>query len=206
MWKFFQADKSGIPAEFEDGKQIISLCTFPPLHPQKTKIFSQPFTTNGLANGTSGLGVNGSVTPVEYYIGADPSNDRYITRISFIFGYGSSAEAYEFADRGTALTNGVKVSYTDSYNDEVTIMNPKANYSFMRSSGDYISRTSWEARGFAATGDYGYFVNIFLADIRPQLGVKLDAGTTQRMSITIRDDCTSADLFNCQAFGFERFK
>ena len=27
-----------------------------------------------------------------------------------------------------------------------------------------------------------------------------------RMSVLIRDDCTDADLFNCQAFGFERFE
>ena len=34
--------------------------------------------------------------------------------------------------------------------------------------------------------------------------VHLDKGTKQKMSILIRDDCSDADLFNCQVFGFER--
>ena len=64
--------------------------------------------------------------------------------------------------------------------------------------------TNWETRGFAAAGDYGYFVNINIVDMMPPYGIKLDKGTKQKMSILIRDDCSDADLFNCQAFGFER--
>lgn len=206
MWKFFQSDKNGYPADFEDGRQVVIASTYPPLKPQKSKVFSQKFTVGGAPAGTSEMGVDGSVTPVEYCILADDDDDLYITRITFILGYGGSAEGYEFADSGAVLTNGVKVSYTNSVGEEVTIMNPKANFSFMRSSGEPISLTGWEARGFAASGDYGYFVNISLIDIMPPVGIKLDRGTTQRMCITIRDACTDADLFNCQAFGFKRFE
>jgi len=206
MWKFFQSDSKGEPAKFEDGMQVVTLFTCPPLFPQLNRVFSQKFTTDGTSTGTSEMGVDGSVTPVEYYIPANEDDDRYITRISFILGYGSSAEAYEFADSGAALTNGIKISYFDTHGDEVTIMNPKANYSFMRASGAYISIDNWEARGFAATGDYGYFVNIDLTVIMPPFGVKIDRGTNQRMSLLIRDDCRAADLFNCQSFGFERFE
>ena len=205
MWKFFQSDKNGVPAEFESGRQVVITSTYPPLAPQKTQVFAQKFTVGGAPAGTSEMGVDGSVTSVEYCINADEDNDRYITRITFILGYGASAEGYEFVDSGALLTNGVKVSYTNSIGEEVTIMNPKANFSFMRASGAPISITGWEARGFAATGDYGYFVNISLIDIMPPMGIKLDRGTKQKMCITIRDDCTDADLFNCQAFGFERF-
>ena len=205
MWKFLQSDKNGTPARFEDGFQITSISGNPPLLPQKIKVFSQKFTVTGTAAGSDDLGVSGAAIPVEYFIPADDDSDRYITRISFVLGYSGSAEAYEFADSGAALANGVLVSYTDTYFDEITIMNPKSNYSFMRASGAQVSLTGWEARGFAATGDYGYFVNISISDIVPPLGIKLDRGTSQKMSITIRDDCTDADLFNCQAFGFERF-
>ena len=55
-----------------------------------------------------------------------------------------------------------------------------------------------------AAGNYGYFVNINIVDMMPPYGIKLDKGTKQKMSILIRDDCSDADLFNCQAFGFER--
>ena len=206
MWKFLQSDKKGEPAIFEEGKQIIMTAPCPPLLQQKCKVFSQPFTIDGTPGASRDMGIDGSVNPVEFYIHADPENDRYITRISFILGYGTTAQGFEFADSGAALGNGVLVAYFDTHGNEVRVMNPTANYSFMRGSGAPVSDTNWEARGFAATGDYGFFVNIFLKDIMPPLGVKLNRGTTERMVITIRDDCRDADLFNCQAFGFERFE
>ena len=205
MWKFFLSDKNGKALEVSpDGHLVTVASGYPTNNPQKIRVFSQMFTTTGLATGSNDLGVSGAATPVEYFIPAIGAIDRYITRISFLMGYGSSGEMYEFADSGAALTNGIKVSYFDSFRDEITIMNPKANYSFMRATGMEVPRTAWETRGFAATGDYGYFANIDIAKMLPPYGVKLDKGTAQRMVITIRDDCTDADLFNCQAFGFER--
>jgi len=189
-----------------EGEQLVSLYTCPPLLPQKNKVFSQHFTDDGTASGSNDLGVDGSATAVEYWIPADGDNDRYIVTLSSILGYGGSAELFEFADSGAALTNGVKLSYTDTHGAETTIMNPKANYSFQRASFAPISTDIWEDRGFAGTGDYGYFVTIDLSRIMPPYGVKLDRGTKQKMTITIRDDCTDADLFNCAAFGFERFE
>jgi hypothetical protein len=193
-------------AYVKDHALVVTQYSCPPLLPQKNRVFSRKFTDDGLANGTSEMGVDGSTTPVEYYIPADDDNDVYITRLSFILGYGTSAWGYEFADSGAALTNGLKISYTDTTGYEVTIMNPKANYSFMRASGLQVSIADWEARGFAAAGDYGLFSNISLLDMVPPLGIKLDRGTKQKISILVRDDCTDADLFNCSAFGFERFE
>jgi len=201
MYKFIQADESGVPVEIStDNHPIITASGYPPLIKQKVKIFSQ-FFLNGTSND---LGIDGSVAESEFCINADEDNDIYLTRITFILGYGGSGEMYEFADSGAALTNGVKVFYFDSFGDEVTIMNPKANLSFMRASGIPVTNTNWETRGFAARGDYGYFVNISLTDLMPPYGIKLDRGTKQRACIIIRDDCTDADLFNCNAFGFER--
>ena len=182
---------------------VVSVASCPPLIPQKSRIFSQKFQTSA---GSDDLGVDGSVTSVQYWIPASDTDDRYITTISFILGYGSSAEGFEFADSGAALTNGVRVYYTNSEGIETTIMNPKANYSFHRASLEPYSKTAWEARGFAGAGDYGYFATVDLTRMMPPYGVKLDAGTNQRLSILIRDDCSDADLFNCNAFGFERFE
>ena len=196
---------AGGPAKVsDDGCLSVADCGAPPLTKQKVRIFSQMLTVDGTKTGSNDLGVDGSVTPVEYYVPADPDADRYITRITFLMGYGASAEMYEFADSGAALTNGVKVSYFDSQGDEITIMTPKANVSFMRASGIPVTNTNWETRGFAAAGDFGFFVNIDLAQIMPRYGIKLDRGTKQRLSLLIQDDCRDADLFNCNAFGFER--
>jgi len=206
MWKFFQSDKNGTPAVFEDGKQIVSMYTCPPLLPQKNIVFSQQMTDDGTSSGSSDLGIDGSGTPVNYYIKADEDNDRYISKLSFICGYGVSAQLWEFADSNGALTNGIRVFYTDTNGNERTIMNPKTNYGFQRASLLPFSRNNWEDRGFAAAGDYGWLATIPLDVMVPPFGIKLDRGTNQKLTITIRDDCTDADLFNCNAFGFERFE
>lgn len=206
MWKFLQSDKNGTPAEFEDGRQIVSLYTCPPLLPQKNIVFSQKVTDDGTSSGSDDLGVDGSGTAVDYWIPADDDNDRYLSKLSFICGYGASAEMFEFADSGAKLTNGIRIFYTNTYGDEQTIANPKANYSFLRASLISFSISNWEQRGFAATGDYGWLATIPLDAMIPPFGIKLDRGTNQKLTITIRDDCTAADLFNCNAFGFERFE
>ena len=35
-------------------------------------------------------------------------------------------------------------------------------------------------------------------------GIKLDAGTTQRLELSIQDDTTGVDGFDCIAYGFDR--
>jgi hypothetical protein len=38
-------------------------------------------------------------------------------------------------------------------------------------------------------------------------GVKLDAGTTQKLTLRVRDNAgTAADIFTAIAYGFERFE
>ena len=193
-------------AYVRDDALLVSHIGYPAFLKQKTKIFSQMFTDTGLASGSNDLGIDGSVTPSIFCIPADNDNDRYISRITFILGYGTSAEMYEFADSGAALINGVKLAYSDKQGNEIPVMNPKSNLSFMRSSGLQVTNTNWETRGFAARGDFGLFVNIDLAQMMPPYGIKLDTGTKEQFCITIRDDCSDADLFNCQAFGFDRFE
>jgi len=188
-----------------DNELLVGAASCPPLLPQKNRVFGQNFTVDGLSSGSDDLGVDGSATAVPYWIPADEDDDRYITKVSFIMGYGTSAQMWEFADANTALTNGVKLAYDGGDNVEHEILNFKANYHFFSASDAGVT-ADWEDRGFAATGDYGYYVNINLAAIMPIYGIKLDRGSTQRVTITIRDDCTDADLFICKALGFDRFE
>jgi len=207
MWKFFQSDKNGTSAEFEDGNQLVTQVTCPPLLPQKCKVWGQKFTITGIPTGSDDLGVDGSGTPVDYYIPADTDNDIYITKISFVIGYGSAAELWEFADKNAALTNGINIHYTDTHGNDIVIGNPKTNYDFLRLSlSDGIIPTAWELRHLGATNDYGILLAVDLTKYVPSYGIKLDRCTNQRITITIRDDCTDADTFNCRAFGFERFE
>lgn len=190
-----------------EGQLLVGVIPCPPMLPQKCKVFSQFLTDDGLKTGSDNLGIDGSVTSVNYWIPASDDNDIYITKLNYIVGYSASGELWEFADSGAALTNGVRVFYVDTHGDEVEIANHKMNSSFLRYAlSDGLLPTAWEIRHLGANGDYGFLFAIDLARIMPPVGVKLDRGTNQKLSITIRDDCRDADDFNCCALGFERFQ
>jgi hypothetical protein len=198
----------GGSAHVEDDALLIATTGLPPLLPQKIKIFSQFLTNDGLAGGTQNLGVDGSVTSVDYWIPASEDTNRYITKLNFLVGYGASGKPYIFADSaGGALTNGVKLFYQDSSGVETVIANFLANSDFMRyAQSDGLVPTSWEIRHLGANNDYGFMPTINLIEMVPPYGIQLARGTKQTLSITIRDDCTDADDFNCRAFGVERFE
>ena len=206
MWKFFQADKNGTSAVFEDGMQVVTMFTCPPLLPQKNIVFGQKLTTTGLSTGSDDRGIDGSVTPVKFYIAADADSDIYVTNISIICGYGTSADLFEFADKGAALTNGVQITYDHPTEGMITIANPKVNYDFIRMALADVTPTSWQINSLVANNDYGFIVTLPLSKIMPPFGIKLDRGTTQRLTATIRDDCITADLLNMRCFGFKRFE
>lgn len=205
--KSFITDPStGNQAIIQDESLTVTQFPSPPLMEQKIKIFSQFFTDDGTTSGSNDLGIDGSTTSVTFWVQADENNDRYITKLNFIMGYGASGELWEFADSNGVLTNGVKIFY-ENLSGEVLIANPTRNYSFLRfalTAG--IIPTAWELRHLGQTNDYGYLCSIDLTTMMPPYGVKLDRTTTQKLAITIRDNCTDADTFNCRAFGFERFE
>lgn len=197
----------GSSAKVEDNALLVSVFGCPPLIPQKNRLFGQMFTDDGTTTGSNDLGVDGSTTSIDYYIPCHDENDRYITRLSIICGYGASAPLYDFVDSGDPLTNGIRIAYNDTYGNSITIGNPKNNYSFLRLGlADGIIPTGWELRNLGAVNDYGFIVGVDLLSLLPPYGIKIDRATHQRMTITIRDDCTDADIFNCRAFGFERFE
>ena len=206
MWKFFQSDKNGTPAVFEDGMQVVTQFTCPPLLPQKNIVFGQKLTTTGLPTGSDDMGIDGSAVSVPFYIAADTTSDIYITNISIICGYGTSADLFEFADKGAALTNGVQITYDHPTEGVITIANPKVNYDFIRMALADVTPTSWQINSLVANNDYGFIVTLPLSKIMPPFGIKLDRGTTQRLTATIRDDCITADLLNMRCFGFKRFE
>ena len=188
-----------------DGEVLVTSSVFPPLGKQKSKIFRQYLTQDGTASGDSDMGVDGSTVNVDYYIEADQFNDRYISNISLIVGYGTTSQPFKFAD-ATALTNGIRFYYDSADQGEIDIHDGlKSNQDFFRISHSSVD-ANWEVRGVDATNDYGYFIIIDLESFMPPFGVKLDAATRQKIVMTIRDDVTAADSLNCIAYGFDRFK
>jgi len=188
----------------DDGELLTIGSPYPPFSPQKVRPFRQYMTLDGTASGSKDMGVDGSVTNVDFFIPAISGFDRYITSLSIILGYGGTAQPYQFAD-STALANGCNLYYRSLFGDINIHEGIKSNQDMFRLTDDPVT-SLWEVRGVNANNDYGYFINLDLTVISSQYGIKLDEGTTQRLVMTIKDNCTNADSFNIITYGFERFK
>ncbi len=189
----------------KDNEQLVIASSYPALLPQKVRPFRQYFTIDGLSTGSNDMGIDGSVTNTEFYIPAHDADDRYITALNFIVGYGTSGQPYEWGD-GTALTNGIKISYTNNTGSYTIHEGIKTNQDMFRLSFSPVP-TAWELRGINANNDYGYFISMDITKMGLPFGIKLDRETTQKLTITIRDNVgAAADSFDCIAYGFDRFE
>jgi hypothetical protein len=190
----------------KDNALVVSQFGCPPMISQKNKVFRQYFTDDGTASGTSSMLVDGSSTNVDYYIPAHADNDRYITAVSFLIS-DAGAELDEFGGI-TALTNGCVFEYS-RVGETVTIHDAlKSNWDFIRlclgapAFGD--AATAFQARNVVGASEAYIPVFNFLS-LMPPYGLKLDAGTRQRLTLRIRDNCSTIDGFDAIGYGFERF-
>lgn len=188
-----------------DGELCVIAAPFPSLADQKVQPFRQYLTDDGTISGSNDMGVDGSVTNVDFYISADSVNDRYITTLNFAVAYGSIGKPYLWAD-GAALTNGTRLFYENPRGEVDIHEGMKSNQDLFRLTFNQIP-TAWEVRHVNANNDYGYFISMDLTKLSSAFGLKLDRGTDQRLICRIRDDAgTLADTFNVIAYGFDRFK
>ena len=187
-------------------KEICTIAApYPPLVEQKVRPLRQYLTDDGTVTGSNDMGVDGSVTNQDFWIPADPTDDRYITTLNFIVGYGGSGQPNLWAD-GTALTNGMRLFYTSRHGEQDIHDSIKSNQDMFRLSFNPIPAT-WEVRHVNAANDYGYFTTFDLTKLGLPFGVKLDAGSNQKLVMRVRDNAGSAaDSFDCIGYGFHRFK
>ena len=177
----------------------------PPLLPQHCHVFRDYLRDTA---GAFSMDVAGALNaPHNFYIAADPDDDRYITAINFYAGYGGTANLYHWFDSGAALANGCQLYYETEdgliyIHDAIT-----TNSALLRLCVTGIMRTDWQSRNFLAVNDYGFICSVDFLRMMPPYGIKLDRGTTQKLVFAIRDNITAAtDVFNCTAHGFNRFE
>ena len=189
---------------------LITQYPCPPLLPQKNKIFRQYLTDDGLSTGNYGLDVDGSATEQAFYVKADGDDDRYISQLNAIVGYGGASILGDWCDSGGVLANGFELYYEDTEGNMIDI------HDAITSNGDLVRlgvigiSATWEIRNFLAANDYGYIVSIPLYLYMPPYGVKLDRGTNQKIVMAVRDNNLTAtsgcDIMNMIAHGFDRFR
>lgn len=188
-----------------DGEVCTITAPYPPLVQQKVSPFRQYLTLDGTANESNDMGIDGSVTPVEFYVASHESEDLYITSLNFMIAYGASGSPYLWAD-GSALTNGSRLFYTSARGEQDIHGAIKSNQDMFRLSFNPI-QVGWEVRHVNANNDYGYFISIDITKMGFPFGIKLDRGSNQKLVMTIRDNTgLAADTFNCIAYGFNRFE
>jgi len=200
------ANGRGVEASVnQDGELSVITASHPPLLAQKVQPFRQYLTDDGLSSGNKDMGVDGSITNVDYYIKASSDCDRHITSLNFIVGYATSGQPNEWAD-GTALVNGMRLFYENIRGESEIHEAIKSNQDMFRLSFSPVI-TSWEVRHVDANNDYGYFISVDLTKMGLPFGIKMDIGTTQKLVCRIRDNAgASANSFNCIAYGFDRFE
>ena len=180
----------------------------PGIEQQKTIIFRQYFTDDGTKTGSNDLRVDGSTTNVDFYISSSITRDRYITSLSFEIA-DASAVLNKFGNLA-ALTNGCQLLYDRPGVETVEIHDAlKSNWDFIRLCGGNpalgSSTDAFKANNVSGNSE-GYIPFLNITQFLPPYGIKINAGSTERLIIRIRDDVSGVDSFNIIAYGFERFE
>lgn len=190
-----------------DHELLVSNVAHPPLMPQKVKVFRQHLTDDGLSTGSEDMLVDGSVTPVEFWVPAATDADRYITTVSFVIG--DAGAELDLFGTVAALANGCDFEYERS-TETVTIHGAlKTNWDFVRLCfGTPAFGSAAEAfRAKDVEGGTEAYIPVFdFVRVLPPYGLKLDMGTREKLILRVNDDCTGPDVFNAIAYGFDRFE
>lgn len=164
--------------------------------------------------GSTDMRVDGSVTPQEFFISADIERtrpaDRYINSIVFTIA-DQSGELRNFGAL-SRLTNGCRLYYI-SERGEVTIRDGlSSNFDFIRLC---VGEPAWgtaldsfqadRAIGVGGNASDAWIPTLNFAKVfGTQFGIKLSAGSIQKVILEINDNVTGVDEFTAIGYGFDR--
>ena len=198
--------RNGSSAKLEDGALTVVTRPWPPLEEQKAQPFRQFLTTTGLVGGTSDMQAVGTLAaPIEFWIPADKTNDRYVTSLSFVIADQNCTLA--LFGTVTALTNGCRIFYERSSGEINLHSTLKTNFDFVQlclgqpAFGD--ANTAFRAANIFGSSE-AYIPVLDLTVMNPPFGIRLSRGTQQRLVLQVRDTTTGVDRFDCVATGFDR--
>ncbi len=198
-------DGKGQKVRIEDNCLLVASPSYPPLIPQKTKIFRQYMTDDGLSTGTFDMQ---TASAKEFWVPASGTADRYITQVSFVI-EDATAVLNKFGAI-TALSNGCEFYYYREGEKVIIHDALKTNWDFLRmciagspafGTGNAVYKLSnvvANVEAFAPLFDF--------TKVMPPYGIKLDMATSQKLVLSVRDDTTGVDGFNAICYGFDRFE
>lgn len=172
------------------------------------------FLTLGGDGVTRSMRVDGSATPRDFYIQAQPGYDIYLTALCFYIG--AELVIIDLVEFGNlpALTNGCAFFYESQEAGIITISDPiRSNFDMMKMSNFKPSFGSgagaFELSNATATVSEGYMPTVFLSDYGfGEDGLLLASDTTDRLVFRIRDNLnvglSSISQLDAVAHGFKR--
>lgn len=159
------------------------------------------------ANGNFDARVNGSISPIDFYIQADQYSDIYISSLSFKIA-DQNAQLNNFGNI-PPLTNGIQLIYFSAVTGErILADNLQTNFDIIRICQG-LPAFSQGVESFRASnvigGSEGYIPVLRITDnFGLPFGVRLKAGTFDRITIRINDDITGIDAFDIFYYGIQK--
>jgi len=155
-------------------------------------------------DGVTDMRVDGSVIPEFFEIRPDTDRDRYIKTIQFTI-VDQNATLTQFGNIGN-LTNGTLFEW-DRLGETVELATMISNYDHVRLAGGQPAfgdgTASFRASNVLGTSEAYIPLLDFQLIFGLPWGIRLAAGSDEVLRITVRDDVTGVDGYDCLARGLE---
>lgn len=191
----------------KDGDLLTALIPYPPLDVENRL---RPFVGSLTVNGdgvTTELTVNGSVTPVDAFIGPPVDGDLYLTTANVLIADSGTIALNRFGGITGGLTNGIDF-FVELANQRFGFAAAiKTNFDLIRIStlteGLGSKTNAYEMANTDPSNNDGYNPVLDFTKISP-LGIRLRADTLDKLGICVNDDLTSVATFNVVITGYIR--
>ena len=207
------------PIVNDDGRLYEIDTVYPPITNDRQIILYVDDLTLNNDGVTTDMKVDGSVTTQEFSVNADKDFDIFINSVSFfIAAENVVTDLGEFAGIVTPLTNGCQLIYENSDEGDIIIGdNLQTNYDLLRMCNmnpqfGLVSNAAFKIVQAFTNQDDGYLFILKFSDYGYEQeysgGIRLKAGTTDRLVFKIRDDLnlTPSEIssFDGRVYGFKR--
>jgi hypothetical protein len=189
-----------------EGEIGVVIHQHPPIDEKTSSFpFRQYLTDTGLSTGDNDMRVDGSITPVEFWVNASQDYDTYVKSISVIIS-DAGATMDEFGALA-ALTNGVEFCWVSEELGGIVIHEGlTSNFDFVKLADGKpafgTGASSFRANNINGTSE-GYIPVIDLTTFSGMHGIRLRKGTNDRLVFKIQDNITTIDRFDAEAKGFQ---
>lgn len=194
-------------AEVEGEALITTVVPYPPLNVENKIIpFVGSFTVNG-DESTINLNVDGSVVPIDAFIGPPIIGDLYLTTANILIADSGVIALNRFGGISGGLTIGIDF-FIENANERILFApNLKTNFDFIRigtlTQGIGGKNDAYQMANATPANEDAYNPVLDLETVSPG-GVRLRKDTLDKIGLTINDDLTSVSTFQVTIFGYIR--